>query len=64
MAGDGGNGRGRLANRFAEEVQTELGFLVISVEQCAVDYLGLARPRLRVDFPATLSRFSQHSGRN
>lgn len=58
MAGDGSHGRGRLVNSFAEKVQKELGLLAFSIEQCTVDYLGLARPRLRADFFATMSRFS------
>lgn len=58
MAGDGGHRRRRLANSFAEKVQKELGLLAFSIEQCAVDYLGVARPRLRPDFSASVSRFS------
>ena len=58
MAGDGGHGRGRLVHSFAEKVQKELGLLAFSIEQCAVDNLGVARPRLRADFSATMSRFS------
>jgi len=58
MAGYGRYGRGRMAHSFAAQVQKELGILAFSLEQCAVDYLGLARPRLRPDFSATMSRLS------
>jgi hypothetical protein len=58
MARDVGYSRGRLVNSFAAEVQKKLGFLVLPVEQCALDHLGLARPRVRADFPPTMSRFS------
>lgn len=58
MAGDGSNRRGRLANCFTEKVQKELGLLAFSIEQCTVDYLGVARPRLRPDLSASVSSFS------
>ena len=64
MAGDGSHRRGRLVNSFAEKVQKELGLLAFSIEQCAVDYLGLARPGLRADYSATMSRFAQYPGSN
>lgn len=62
MAGDGSHGRSRLVNSLAEKVQKELGVLAFSLEQCTVDHLGLARPRLRADFSTTMSRLSQHTG--
>lgn len=57
MACDVHNRCGSLVNSVAEKIQKELGVLAFSLEQCAVGYLGLARPRLRVDFPSTVSRF-------
>jgi hypothetical protein len=64
MAGDGGYGRGRMVNSFAAKVQEKLGILAFSSEQRAVDYLGMARPRLRADLSATMSRISQYSWRD
>lgn len=58
MAGDGSYSRGRMVHSFAAKVQKELGLLAFSVEQCTVDYLGVARPRLRADFSAIMSRLS------
>lgn len=58
MARDGNNGRGCLVHSFAKEVQEELGLLVVPFEQRAVGCLGLARPSLRADLPATMSCFS------
>jgi len=40
MAGDGGDAGSGLVNRVAEEVQTQLGLLAFSIEQCLVDHLG------------------------
>jgi len=58
VAGDGSHGGGRLVDSFSEKVQKELGVLAFSVKQCAVDYMGLARSRVRAYFSATMSRFS------
>ncbi len=57
VAGDGSHGGSRVVNSFAEKVQKELGVLAFSLEQCAVDYMGLARSCVRADLPATMSRF-------
>lgn len=46
MAGDGRNGGCGVDDSLAEKVQTQLGFLALSVEQRAVDTVGTARPRL------------------
>lgn len=64
MAGDAGNGRRRVANCLAKKVQKKLGFLVVSTEQCAVDSLGLARPRVCAYFVATVSRIPKHTRGN
>jgi hypothetical protein len=40
MAGDGGNVGSSLVNRLAKEVQTQLGLLAFSIEQCVMDHLG------------------------
>ena len=40
MAGDGGDAGGGLVDSVAEEVQTQLGLLAFSLEQCVVDHLG------------------------
>jgi hypothetical protein len=58
MAGDGSYSRGRMVNSFAKKVQKKLGILAFSLEQRAVDRLGMARPRLCADSPASLSRRS------
>ena len=42
MASDAGNRYRSLDGRLAEEVQTELGILVVPPKQCAVDCLGFA----------------------
>ena len=42
MASDAGDRCRSLDGCLAEEVQTELGILVVPPEQCTVDCLGLA----------------------
>ena len=58
MAGDDSHGRGGMVNSFAKKVQKELGVLAFSIKQCSVDYLGVARSGLRVDFAAGVSCLS------
>ncbi len=58
MAGDGGNRSRRVVGGVAEKIQTELGLLVISLEECALDCLGLARRGLRLNLPAVVPRLS------
>lgn len=61
MAGDAGYSRRRLVNRVAKKVQKELGLLAVSLKQCVVDYLGVARSRLRANLPTAVPRLSQHT---
>ncbi len=60
MAGDGGDSDRGVVGGLSKKIQTELGILVISLQQSSVDCLGLARRGLRADLTASLSRFSQH----
>lgn len=43
MAGNAGHGGGGVDGRLTKEVQAQLGLLAISIEQRAVDCLGVAR---------------------
>ena len=45
MAGDGHHCHRGLDDRVAEEVQAELGLLVVPLEQRSLDYLGSRRRR-------------------
>ena len=49
---------------LAEKVQTQLGILVVPVEQRVVDRVGLARPRLRPHRPPGLPRVPEHPRRD
>ena len=63
MAGHAGHGGGGVDGRFPKEVQAQLGLLVISIEQCAVDRLGMARQGLCPDRFTGVPRGAEHQGR-
>lgn len=63
MAGNAGHSSGGLDDRLPKEVQAQLGLLVISTQQCAVDRLGLARPGLCSDRVTGVPRSLEHQGR-
>ena len=60
MAGNADHSSGGLDDRLPKEVQAQLGFLVISTEQCAVDRLGLARQSLCPDRFTGVPRGLEH----
>ena len=60
MAGNAGHSSGGVDDRLPKEVQAQLGLLVISTEQCAVDHLGLARQSLRPDCFTGVPRGLKH----
>ena len=64
MAGYGGHRGGCLDGRLPKEVQAQLGLLVISTEQCAVDRLGLARQGLRTHCLAVTPGAAEHTRRD
>lgn len=64
MAGDGGHGHCGVDGWVAAKVQTQLGILVVSVQQRALDRVGLARPRLGVDRPPGRPCVSEHPRRD
>ena len=64
MAGNAGHGGGGLDGRLTKEVQAQLGLLVISIEQCAVDRLGLARRGLCPDRFTGVPGDLEHQGRH
>lgn len=49
-----------LDGSLAKEAQEELGILAISLEQCAVDYLGTARRSACAYYFAALSRLLEY----
>ena len=63
MAGNAGHSSGGLDDRLPKEVQAQLGFLVISTEQCALDRLGLARQGLCPDRFTGVPRGLEHPRR-
>lgn len=63
MAGNAGHRGGGMDGRLPKEVQAQLGLLVISIEQCAVDRLGLARPGLCPDRFTGVPRGAEYPGR-
>ena len=62
MAGNVGDGCRSLDGSIAKEVQEELGVLAVSVEQCAMDYLGSARWSVCTYYFATLSCLLEYQG--
>ena len=64
MAGNAGHSGGGVDGRLTKEVQAQLGLLVISTEQCAVDRVGLARQGLCPDCLAVTPGFAEHTRRD
>jgi hypothetical protein len=62
VAGDVGDRRRGLDGGLSEEIQKELGVLVISLKQRVVDYLGTARRGVRADCFAALSFLLEYQG--
>ena len=62
MAGDVGDRGCGLDGGLAKEVQKELGVLVISLKQRAVDHLGTARRSICTYCIAVLSWLSEYQG--
>ena len=63
MAGNAGHSGGGVDGRLAKEVQAQLGLLVISTKQRAVDRLGLARQGLCPDRFTGVPRGAEYPGR-
>ena len=63
MAGNAGHGGGGVDGSLTKEVQAQLGLLVISIEQCAVDRLGLARRGICPDRFTSVPRVAEYPGR-
>ena len=60
VAGDDSHRHCGLDGRLAEKVQTQLGILAVSVEQRAMDRVGLAGPCLRTHRAPGLSGLSKY----
>ena len=60
MAGHGSHRDCCVDGWLAEKVQTQLGLLVVSIEQRALDRVGLARSRLRTHPSPALPCISKH----
>jgi len=64
VARDGSHRHCCVDGGLAEKVQTQLGILVVPVEQRALDCVGLARRRLRTHRSSGLPRVSEHPRRD
>jgi len=62
MAGNAGDGCRSLDGSLPKEIKEELGLLAVSVEQCALDYLGRARWSLCTYHFASLSCILEYQG--
>ena len=63
MAGDGHHRHRCVDDWFAEEVQAELGLLVVPFEQRPLDYLGSRRRRVRPDRSSVRVGSAEHPRR-
>lgn len=63
MAGDGYHSHRGVDDRIAEEVQAELGLLVVPLEQRSLDNLGSRRRRLCADCSSGRVGRTKHPGR-
>lgn len=62
MAGDGHHCHRGLDDRIAEEVQAQLGLLVVPLEQRSLDYLGSQRCRVCVNRASVCVGGIEHKG--
>ena len=63
MARDARDGRGIVVRDLHAKIAADLGFLVVFLEQRALDRLGLVQPRVGVDFLAGLPRGDERQRR-